>query len=128
MRILLVDDEEEFVSALAERLSYRGMDADWVTRPEDAIVRCEDACYDLAVLDVKMPKVSGIALKKILQARCPGMKFIFLTGHGSEEEYKAGTEEAGADHYLLKPLHLEDLLRRIRSLQSETEREKAHAR
>lgn len=128
MRILLVDDEEEFVSALAERLSYRGIDADWVTRQEDAVTRCGEACYDLAVLDVKMPKVSGIALKKMLQSKCPRMKFIFLTGHGSEEEYRAGTAEAGADHYLLKPLHLEDLLLKIRNMQAGVEGEETHER
>jgi DNA-binding response OmpR family regulator len=125
MKILLVDDEAEFVSALAERLSFRGIDADWVSRPEDAVEKAQEECYALAVLDVKMPKVSGIALKKLLQEKCPEMRVIFLTGHGSEEEYKAGTAEAGADAYLLKPLQLEDLLAKIDQVRVEREREKA---
>lgn len=113
MKILLVDDEVEFVSALAERLSLRGIDADWVDQPEDAVNRVAQHCYDLAVLDVKMPRLSGIDLKVMLQKKCPDMKFIFLTGHGSQESYEAGAAEAGAAYYLMKPLKLEDLIHKI---------------
>jgi DNA-binding response OmpR family regulator len=113
MKILLVDDEVEFVSALAERLSLRGIDAEWVSRPEDAVSRIEQGHYDLAVLDVKMPRISGISLKMMLQKKRPDMKFIFLTGHGSEESYEAGSAEAGVAYYLMKPLKLIDLIRKI---------------
>ncbi len=113
MKILLVDDEVEFVSALAERLSLRGIDADWVSRPEDAIIRAEQCAYDLAILDVKMPRLSGIDLKVILQGKCPHMKFIFLTGHGSQEAYEAGAAAAGEGYYLMKPLSLADLMKKI---------------
>ena len=50
----------------------------------------------LAVLDVKIPKMSGIALKKMLEGKRPHLKFIFLTGHGSEDDFAKGTAEAGA--------------------------------
>jgi DNA-binding response OmpR family regulator len=113
MKILLVDDEVEFVSALAERLDLRGINADWVSRPEDAVSRAEQHLYDLAVLDVKMPRLSGIDLKLILQKKCPNMKFIFLTGHGSQESYEAGAAEAGEEYYLMKPLKLKDLIHKI---------------
>ena len=113
MKILLVDDEVEFVSALAERLHLRGIDADWVSRPEDVLGRVTLHHYDLAVLDVKMPRLSGINLKVMLQKRCPDMKFIFLTGHGSRESYTAGAAEAGAEYYLMKPLKLETLILKI---------------
>jgi len=113
VRIILVDDEEEFVSALAERLSFRGIEADWVSSPEDAIVKVENECYSLGVLDMKMPRVNGIALKKKLQEKCPDMKFVFLTGHGCEETFRAGITETGEDYYLLKPVRIEDLIARI---------------
>lgn len=119
MKILLVDDEVEFVSALAERLDLRGIEADWVNRPEDAVSRVEEKRYDLAVLDVKMPRLSGIDLKMILQKKCPSMKFIFLTGHGSQESYEAGTAEAGEEYYLMKPLKLKDLIQKIEEVMGE---------
>lgn len=115
MRILLVDDEVDFVVTLAERLSLRGIESDWTAKPEEAIEMAKRHSYDLAVLDVKMPKVSGINLKKRLQELYPDMKFIFLTGHGSEESYLAGTREAGVDYYLLKPVRIEELVDKIRS-------------
>jgi DNA-binding response OmpR family regulator len=113
MKVLLVDDEIEFVSTLAERLSYRGIDADWVSDPGEAIARAEGECYDLAVLDVKMPRIDGLELKRQLQRRCPAMKYIFLTGHGSQDAYEAGSAEAGFDYFLHKPLRLEELLAKI---------------
>lgn len=115
MRILLVDDEIEFVRTLAERLSLRGIDADYTARPEEATEMSRRKHYELAVLDVKMPRVSGINLKKRLQETTPDMKFIFLTGHGSEESYLAGTLEAGAEYYLLKPIQIDVLIDKIRS-------------
>jgi DNA-binding response OmpR family regulator len=121
MKILLVDDEVDFVETLAERLSIRGIEADWVDHAEDAIIRAETNEYQLAVLDVKMPGISGINLKKRLQDKYPKMKFIFLTGHGSEESYIAGSNEAGADYYLLKPVLIDELVEKIRSALSERE-------
>lgn len=124
MKILLVDDEIEFVSALSERLSFRGIESDWVADPEAAIPLVEDnGCYDIAVLDVKMPKVSGIALKKKLHERCPNMKFIFLTGHGSEDAFKEGASEAGADYYLMKPVQIEQLLLKIKIVAGDDRKE-----
>jgi DNA-binding response OmpR family regulator len=116
MRILLVDDEEEFVSALAERLSLRGIEAHWTTSAEAALAKVEIACYELAVLDIKMPRIGGIKLKKILQAKCPDMKFIFLTGHGSEDDFKLGTADVGADCYLVKPIQIDTLLTRMQEV------------
>jgi len=113
MKVLLIDDEEELISALAERLSLRGIDADWVTNAEEALEKVEARCYDLAVVDVRMPKISGLALKKILAEKYPGMKFIFMTGHGSEDDYKEGAAEAGAAYYLLKPVNIELLIEKI---------------
>ena len=113
MKILLIDDEEELISTLAERLSFRGIDADWVTNGEEALKKVETRCYDLAVVDVRMPNMSGLALKKILAEKCPRLKFIFMTGHGSEDDYKVGTAEAGAAYYLLKPLNIELLIEKI---------------
>ncbi len=113
MRVLLVDDEMEFVSTLAERLALRGVEAHWVSSAEQALNKVEDTRYDLAVLDVKMPRINGIELKRMLHKRCPDMQFIFMTGHGSEQDFHAGSSEAGAAYYLVKPVHIEDLMRKM---------------
>ena len=113
MKVLLIDDEEELISTLAERLSFRGIDADWVTNGEEALKKAELQCYDLALVDVRMPKMSGFALKKRMAEKCPDLKFIFMTGHGSEDDYKEGAAEAGAAYYLVKPLNIELLIDKI---------------
>jgi DNA-binding response OmpR family regulator len=113
MRVLLVDDEKELVTTLAERLALRGIEADWVTSGEEALELAKDRVYDIAVLDVKIPKLSGFKLKKKLEDQCPDMKFIFMTGHGSEDDYLAGLAEAGAEYYLMKPVRIDTLISKM---------------
>ena len=113
MRVLLVDDEEELVSTLAERLAYRGINADWVTSGLAALEMAKNYKYDIAVLDVKMPGISGCDLKKSLQNKHPAMKYIFLTGHGSEDDFISCTEEAGAEYYLVKPVNIDSLIKKM---------------
>lgn len=112
MRILLVDDEKKFVSRLAERLILRGFEADWATTCDEAISKARAANFDIAVLDVKMPRMSGIDLKKKLEKIIPEMKFIFVTGHGSEEDYNVGSKEA--TFYIIKPFKIEMLVEKIK--------------
>ena len=118
MKVLLVDDEEELVSALAERLSYRGIKASWVGNCLDALALAELENFDLAVLDVRMPKMSGIELKRRLQKKRPAMKFIFVTGHGSEDDFRVGSGEEGAGYYLVKPINIEVLIKKMKEVLS----------
>jgi DNA-binding response OmpR family regulator len=113
MRVLLVDDEEELVTTLAERLSLRGIHVDWATGADKALQLARSHTYDIAVLDVKIPKTSGIKLKSELAKLSPAMKFIFVTGHGSEDDFRAGTAEAGAGYYLVKPVNIDILIRKM---------------
>ena len=110
MNVLLVDDEIELVSTLAERLSFRGVMVDWTASAEEALEMGGKKSYDIAVLDVKMPGIDGFKLKRFLQEKNPKMKFIFLTGHGSEDYYRLGSSETGAEFYLVKPVQIEDLI------------------
>jgi DNA-binding response OmpR family regulator len=116
MRVLLIDDEEELVSTLAERLSFRGIDADWATSGKQALEKSEGCSYDVAVVDIKMPQIGGIELKRMLSKEYPHMKFIFMTGHGSDEDFRTGTEEAGADYYLVKPVDIEELTQKLKKV------------
>lgn len=112
MRILLVDDEAELVSAMSERLAMRGLDADWAGSGEKALELAATTHYDVAVLDMKMPRIGGLELRRRLAGVDPAMKFIFLSGHGSEEDFKVGSAEA--ESYLIKPVRIEDLVAKIR--------------
>ena len=67
MKLLLVDDEEKFVARLAERLQLRGYEADWATTYGEALAKAGSKSYDVAVLDIKMPTMSGIDLKKRME-------------------------------------------------------------
>ena len=116
MKVLLVDDEKELVSTLAERLSLRDIEADWVTTGEAAIASAESNTYDIVVLDVKMPKISGIALKKKLELINPVLKYIFMTGHGSEDDFNTASSESGVEYYLVKPVNIDDLVRKMKEI------------
>jgi DNA-binding response OmpR family regulator len=116
IRVLLVDDEEELVTTLAERLGLRGIDAEWVTTCEAAFDMLRHKRFNVAVLDIKLPRMSGLALKRKMQVLAPAMKFIFMTGHWSERDFEEGAAEAGASFYLLKPVDIESLVDKIREV------------
>lgn len=113
IRVLLVDDELELISTLAERLGLRGFEVQWAETGADALQKARDQYFDVAVLDLKMPGVGGLALKEKLQEKYPEMKFIFLTGYGSEEEFRVVTRQIGEEFYLIKPIDIDVLISRI---------------
>lgn len=124
MRVLLIDDEEEFVATLAERLKLRGIDAEWASSAEKGLHLVESGRrYDIAVLDVKMPKIGGLDLKKKIQTLLPATKFIFLTGHGSEADYIAG--QSISEYYLIKPVRIDDLVEKMKTALTRQERDHA---
>ncbi|GAB7022319.1 response regulator [Salidesulfovibrio brasiliensis] len=113
MKILLVDDEIELISALAERLSFRGIDADWTDNGDQAIELARENDYEVAVLDVKMPGMSGLELREHLKAIKPEMRFVFLSGHGSEQDFREGSAKASS--YLIKPINIDELIERVKN-------------
>jgi DNA-binding response OmpR family regulator len=113
MRVLLVDDEKEFVSTLAERLTLRGIEAEWTAAGHEALKLAEAGCFDIAVLDVKMPEMGGLKLKGKLQESCPGMRFLFLTGYGSEKDFRDVSRHVGEEFCLVKPVDIDDLIEKI---------------
>ena len=116
MRVLLVDDEKELISAMAERLEMRGIETRWFTSGKEAILAMTSDCFDLAVLDVKMPGMGGLELKSRLTQCCPQMKFIFLTAYGSEQVFDSVSTELGDDFYLVKPVDIQELMAKINLL------------
>ena len=113
MKVLLVDDEVEMVTTLAERLSFRGIEADWVLSGYEAVKHVRKSKYDLVVLDVKMPGMSGLETMEEVRKIQPESKILFLTGHGSQSDCEAG-KKGGACFYLMKPIDIEVLIKRMK--------------
>jgi CheY-like chemotaxis protein len=115
MKVLLVDDEQKFVLMLAKRLELRGLQADVSFSGQNALERVEQGeRFDVAILDVKMPGIGGIELRRRLGLIDPRMKFVFLTGHGSKMDYTLGANEA--EDYLPKPLKIDELIEALNRL------------
>jgi DNA-binding response OmpR family regulator len=113
MRLLLVDDEERFVSALAKRLRLRGYEADIAFRGEDALGMLIPGTYALVVLDVKMPGIGGVKLMKKMRTIDRDLRFIFFTGHGADVSLEFGEGERAI--VLAKPLDMIELLESTRA-------------
>ncbi len=114
MKIILVDDEQKFINMLAKRLALRGIQADVAYTGRDALQKAGETVYDVAILDVKMPGISGIQLKHQLSSSNTDLKFIFVTGHGSIEKSENDYNET--DIYLSKPLDIDYLIETIEKL------------
>ena len=108
MRVLLVDDETEFVSALAERLNLRGFDAQTASSGEEALQKIAASPPQVVLLDVLMPGMSGQETLKRIKKDHPDVKVILLTGRGSWDGI-TGVRE-GAYDCLMKPIQIEELM------------------
>jgi CheY-like chemotaxis protein len=118
MKVLLVDDEQKFAAMLAKRLGLRGIDAHFVFSGAEAIDKVKQGeRFDVAVLDVKMPGIGGIELRRELCKLDPELKFVFLTGHGSSLDFEVGTSEAA--YYLPKPLKIDNLVETLQKIVGE---------
>ncbi len=113
-KVLLVDDEKEFVSTLAERLRLRGIQAEETESGEEALRLIAEAAPQVVVLDVMMPGMSGLEVLQRVKSAYPDIEVILLTGIGSTKE---GTEgmRLGAFDFLMKPLQIETLIEKIRA-------------
>jgi DNA-binding response OmpR family regulator len=112
-KLLLIDDEEGYVTILAKRLSKRNFLVKTALSGVEAIRILRSESFDLAVLDLKMEDMDGIEVLKVFKAMEPEMPVIILTGHGSETAAREGME-FGAFDYLIKPCDLSELVERIR--------------
>lgn len=109
-RVLLVDDEKEFVQTLSERLLMREVGTAVVYDGEQALSFVEEDTPDVIVLDLKMPGIDGIEVLRRLKKEHPEIEVIILTGHGTEQD-KQLCLELGAFAYLQKPVDIEKLSR-----------------
>ena len=113
-RILLVDDEDQFVVALSKRLKARGLTVEAADGGEAALELLERREFDAIVLDLAMPGMDGIqTLERVLQID-PDAQVILLTGHGSVQAARDAMR-AGAADFLEKPADFSELMQKIRA-------------
>lgn len=111
-KVLIVDDEEEFASALAERLILRGFESKVEIDGESALVSIEKDRPDVVILDIKMPGIGGFEVLRRIKLSHPQLPVILLTGYGSTNNGMKGME-LGAYDYLIKPVDIKELIRKI---------------
>ena len=111
-KVLLVDDEGEFLETLAERMRNRGMEVTTSMSAPDAIQKTEAIDYDVIVLDLLMPGMDGIQALKALKEKKPDLQVILLTGHATVQK---GIEamKLGAMDLLEKPADINELTEKI---------------
>jgi two-component system, OmpR family, response regulator MprA len=113
-RILVVEDDRPLAATLERVLATEGYDVEVAGDGNEALRRARDRPFDLAVLDVMLPGLDGIAVCKRLRATGP-IPILLLTALGGTDERVRGLD-SGADDYLVKPFAYEELLARVRAL------------
>ncbi len=113
INILLVDDEIEFVETLSKRLVKRGFNVLFVTTASDAVEKIKTVQFDVAIVDVRMPEMDGIALLGEIKRMKPLMEVLLLTGYASVQSGIEGMKK-GAFDYIMKPADIDELVKKIR--------------
>ena len=116
VKVLIVDDEVEFATALSERLRLRNYDTKAAYNPEDAISSVKGDLPDVVLLDLKLPGMDGIELFQIIHKIDPSIEVIMLSGQGDS----GNLEEAlriGIFEYLVKPVDINELVLKIEKAQ-----------
>ena len=116
-KVLIIDDEQEFTEALAERMTNRGMTVSTSSSAVEGLKNVEEKSFDVVVLDLQMPEMDGIETLKILKKKRPELQVILLTGHATVEK---GIEamKLGAMDLLEKPADVTTLTEKIKKAQA----------
>ena len=112
IKVMLVDDEEEFVTTLSDRIQRRDFSSSVAFTGEQALQIVDDQVPDVMILDLKMPGIGGMEVLRRVKKAYPKVQVIILTGHGSEKDKKEALS-LGAFGYLQKPVQIDELARQI---------------
>lgn len=118
-KILLVDDEPDFLETNRKRLMRRGYSVETATTCSEAISKLETGWPNVVVLDVMLPDMDGIACLKKIKKKWPAMTVLMLTGHASMQAGLKGIKHGAAD-YCMKPIELDELIEKIHIAHAET--------
>jgi DNA-binding response OmpR family regulator len=121
-RVLLVDDEEEFVATLAERLELRGINTMVAGNGEEALASVKNDPPEVVVMDLMLPGMSGIEIMGEIKRNHPRIPVILLTGRGSTKEGIEGMNQ-GAFDFLMKPVRIEELITKMKNAVGATQLE-----
>ncbi len=113
LKVLLVDDEREFIETLSKRLEMRDLETKLALDGKEALQAVRDEEPDVMVLDLKMPGMDGMEVLRRIKDAYPGVPVVMLTGHGSKKDEEQA-RRLGAYAYLQKPVELEHLSRILR--------------
>lgn len=111
-KVLIVDDEAEFASTLAERLALRNYDVNAVNRSDDAIKTIRDHPPDVVLLDLRMPGIGGFEVLRTIKEFDPTIEVILLTGQPKSEGAEEGIP-TGLFDYVVKPVDITELITKI---------------
>ncbi len=112
-KVLIVDDEADFLETIVKRLRARDIDVSGVESGYRALEALDSSPPDVIILDVKMPGMDGIETLREIKKKKPLTEVIMLTGHASVETGIQGMQ-LGAFDYLMKPIALDELLEKVR--------------
>jgi DNA-binding NtrC family response regulator len=114
LKVLFVDDEEDFVRTMAERMEMRDLGGDVALSGQQALDMLRDGVPDVMVLDLKMPGIGGMDVLRRVKQSYPRVQVIIMTGHGSDED-EAEARRLGAFEYLRKPVDIAQLVEAVRN-------------
>ncbi len=111
-KVLIVDDEKDFLDIMAERMGARGMDVSTATSAEKALEMVLTESYDAVIMDLMMPEMDGFKALKLFKESRPDVSIILLTGNVAEEQYIEAIK-LGAMDVIEKPADLNLLTQKI---------------
>jgi two-component system OmpR family response regulator len=115
MRVLVVEDEQQIADDIADALTEASYVVETVANGEDAWFRSETEDFDAIVLDLGLPRLDGLTVVRRLRASAVGTPILILSARGSWNERVEGID-AGADDYVTKPFHVEELVSRLSAI------------
>ena len=111
-KVLIVDDEERFRTTMCKLLTVRGLEVFTLGEGKEALKELREKSYDVIILDVRMPEMTGIQVMTELRKLDPFIEVIIMTGYASVDTAKK-IMELGAYDYMLKPYNVEELMEKI---------------
>jgi DNA-binding NtrC family response regulator len=111
-KVLIVDDEQDFLETIVKRLLKRQVDATGVDSGREAVRMLQEQSFDVVILDVRMPGMDGIETLMEIKKRSPLTEVIMLTGHGSIQLGIKGMQ-LGAFDYVIKPAEFDELFEKV---------------